>query len=198
METRTVIEADGTVWQRPLQWEEMGDGLLVFKPIPDNQHQAVVTDLCCILHEVIAYSGRGEVFPGVNVSNLAEAWLDNYRIPDVAVYLSGNSAVDRETHFQGGPDFAVEVISPGEDPHAKLGFYAKANTRELLVIHRKPWALELFVLADGVLRLAGRCDMAGGGPLASAVLPFTFRVVPGEARPEVEVSHGPTRRTWRV
>ena len=134
----------------------------------------------------------------MNVSDRVDDWTHNYRCPDLAVYLTVNSAVDHDTFWLGGPDFAVEVISPDEDPHAKLGFYASVGTRELLIIHRKPWAVELFVLTDGALRLAGRSDAAAPAPVASGVLPFSFRVVDGVARPEVEVAHAPTRRTWRV
>lgn len=64
----------------------------------------------------------------------------------------------------GGPDLAVEIISEGEDPHAKFAFYAAVNTREVLVVERDPWAAELFTLLDGQLVSAGRSDVGNGGP----------------------------------
>ena len=95
-------------------------------------------------------------------------------------------------------DLAVEIAGPGEDPHAKLGFYAAVNTRELLVVHRQPWVLELFTLAGGVLMLAGRSDADAPALLASAATGVTFRLVPGATRPEIEVGHPPGRQSWRA
>ena len=96
------------------------------------------------------------VFPGVNVSDREVKWTKNYRCPDVAVFLPGNPAKDRGTHWFGGPDFAVEVISPTTGPGKKFAFYAKVGVRELLLVDRKPWALELYRLQDGVLKLVGK------------------------------------------
>ena len=75
--------------------------------------------------------------------------MQNYRIPDLIVYLNTNPARDRDTHYVGGPDFALEVVSPGEDGTAKLDFYAAVGTREVLVIDRDPWALTLYRLENG-------------------------------------------------
>jgi len=49
----------------------------------------------------------------------------------------------------GGPDFAVEILNPGDRTPEKLPFYASVNVRELLVVDRDPWSLELFRLCDG-------------------------------------------------
>jgi Putative restriction endonuclease len=36
----------------------------------------------------------------------------------------------------GGPDFLVEVESPGDDTEEKVPFYSKIGARELLILHR--------------------------------------------------------------
>jgi Uma2 family endonuclease len=64
-------------------------------------------------------------------------------LPDVVVALAGGQAKDCGTHWCSGPDFVVEIRSPSEDPRDKLDFYAAVGTREVLVIDRDPWALEL-------------------------------------------------------
>lgn len=179
------------------RYDETWDGVLVMTPAPNNEHHRLQAFLVRVIATVIDDMARGETSFGVNVSDRAVEWTRNYRCPDVVVYLVGTPAVDHGTFWQGGPDFAVEVVSPGEDPHAKLGFYALVKTRELLVIHRDPWALELFTL-DGVsLRLTGQSDEAEPVALPSATTGLTFRVVRGPFRPLVEVTHPATNRTWR-
>ena len=63
---------------------------------------------------------RIRIFPGCNVSDRPKRWKKNYRCPDVAVFLPGNPAEDRETHWFGGPDFAVEILSPYDRSREKL------------------------------------------------------------------------------
>lgn len=122
--------------------------------------------------------------------------MQNYRIPDAVVYLASNPALDRNSHWVGGPDLAVEIVSPGEDPHEKLDFYAGINTRELLIVDRNPWSLELYQLASGQLQLAGRSDLSDPAVLASGVLPLTFQLQPATPRPRIVVAHIPTGQTW--
>ncbi len=81
-------------------------------------------------------------------------WTKNYRCPDVLVFLPGNPAEDRGTHWLGGPDFAVEIMSRGDRSRKKLDFYAKVGVRELLLIDRRPWKLELYRRHDDRLELA--------------------------------------------
>ena len=139
--------------------------------------------------------GRGKVYPGLNVSDREDDWTQNYRCPDVAVYLKANPAQDLGTYMFGGPDLAVEVVSPGEDPLAKLDFYAAVNTREVLIVRRDPWELELFRLAGQTLESAGRVDLAGG-MLAGESLGLTLKLVPGTERPRVEVTDVSSGRVW--
>ena len=122
----------------------------------------------------------------------------NYRNPDMSVFLNGTTAVCHDTHWVGGPDFAVEVISPGEAPRAKFAFYESIGTKELFIVHRKPWRLELFALADGQLKLASSSTLSSPAVCASAALGLTFRLVEGPRRPRIAVTHPATGRTWSV
>ena len=137
------------------RWTEVWDGVTVLSPLADTEHQNLVNSFGAVFWLVITQSSLGTVYQGVNLSDRTPNWLKNYRNPDVSVYLDGNPAADHGTHYVGGPDLAVEVISPGETPSAKFGFYAAVGTRELLIVNRKPWKLELYALADGQLKLAG-------------------------------------------
>ena len=62
------------------------------------------------------------------------------------------------TFWYGGPDFAVEVISPFDRSRKKFEFYARVGVRELLLVNRKPWSLELYRLDRGRAE-AGRQDL---------------------------------------
>ena len=178
------------------RWDEVWDGVYVMSPLPNNQHQTIGFKLAAAMDSVIGRDGRGQVFPGVNVTDREDNWEKNFRCPDVAVYLAGNPSVDRDTHWFGGPDLAVEIISRGEDPHAKLGFYAAVGTRELLVVNRRPWRLELFRLHGGTLREVGISTVEDGKTLASAAVPFTWRLVARQDRPFIETVCVETGQKW--
>jgi hypothetical protein len=165
-------------------------------PLPNNEHQMIVMDLCYAFCGAVDRRTGDRVLPGANVSDRDQDWLTNYREPDAVVYRAGNAAVDRNTHWIGGPDLAVEVISPGDKSRDKLDFYAKVNTREVLIVDRDPWALELYQLASGVLQPAGRLDLANPAVLASGMLPLTFQLRVGTPRPTILVTHTATGQTW--
>jgi Uma2 family endonuclease len=181
---------------QPNNRDEVWDGVVVMPPLPNNEHQTIVMDLCAAFCAVVNRAGGDRVLPGANVSDRDADWLTNYREPDAVVYLATNPAVDRNTHWIGGPDLAVEVVSPGDQSRDKLDFYAKVSTREVLIVDRDPWRLELYQLAGGKFQLAGRSDVANPAVLASGVLPLTFQLQPGTPRPVIHTTHTATGQTW--
>lgn len=179
------------------RWTEVWNGVTVVPSLPNNDHQRLVMDLAHAFRSVIDRTAGDQVLPGANVSDRGADWIKkNYRCPDVVVYLAGNPAIDHGAHWQGGPDVAVEVQSPGEKPRRKLKFYAKVGTRELLVIDRDPWAVELYQLVGGKLVSAGRSDIANPAAIASGVLPLTFQLRDQSPRPAVVVNQTATGQTW--
>ena len=101
----------------------------------------------------------------------------------MAVFLKGNPAKDRDTHWFGGPDFAVEIVSPSDRSRDKLDFYAKVGVRELLIVDRKPWKLELYRNDGSALALVGTCPVTKPKPLDSQVIPFRFTLAAAVPRP---------------
>lgn len=178
------------------RYDEVWEGLRVMPPMPNDEHQDIQGGIFAAVYDTVQVAGLGLARPGVNVSDRHVDWRKNYRSPDVVAYLDGNPAVNHGSHWVGGPDLAVEIISPGEDPLAKFDFYAAVHTREVLIVHRDPWYLELFGLVGGKLVSAGRSDLADPQTLPSGTIPLTFRLVPGTDRPRIEVTHPPTGRTW--
>ena len=131
--------------------DEVWNGTYVVMPPGDVEHQRVVARVSACLLDFIGY-GRGDcVYAGVNVSDRRDDWRENYRCPDVAVFRDGTSAENRGSHWYGGPDLAVEIVSPNDRTYEKLGFYAGIGTEELLVIDRDPWKLRLYRLDGGEL-----------------------------------------------
>ena len=169
------------------RWDEVWNGVYVMSPLPNNQHLNLGLRIARVLCSKIDDAGRGTTYPGCNVSDRRTGWKKNYRCPDVAVVLTGNPAEDCGTHWFGGPDFAVEIVSPRDRSRLKLPFYASVNTQEVLILDRNPWRLELFRLTDGVLTSVGTATVAGGETLQTASVPFTWRLIDGPERPMIEL-----------
>ncbi len=180
------------------RYDEVWDGVYVMSPLADDEHQDLAAGLTFAFYATVSVAGLGRVRPGVNVTDREDDWRKNYRCPDVVVFLNDTSAQNRGSHWLGGPDFAVEIASPGDRSRDKLAFYARVGTRELLLIDRDPWVVELYRLQEGVLTLAGTSRLETSEPLASTVLPLSFRLVPWEGRPRVEVVHQGDRQRWMV
>jgi Uma2 family endonuclease len=176
--------------------DEVWEGVLVVPPSANNEHQRIVSRIASVFSGLVDWDRGDQVLPGANVSDRVSDWLFNYRIPDVLVYLAGNPAVDHGTFWHGGPDVAVEIVSRGEDSHAKFAFYASVNTRELLIVDRDPWAVELYQLRGGHLVRAGRSDLPNPATLPSSVLPLTFRLEGAVPRPRIVMTHAVSGQVW--
>src|SRR3989304_1513428 len=148
------------------RWDEVWEGNYMMTPLPNIEHQEIAGGLVSAIRQVV---GRGQaiVLPGTNVSDRETDWKYNYRCPDVAVYLRDNPAKNCDTHWCGGPDFAVEIVSDDDQSRKKLPFYAKIGTRELLIVDSDPWGLGLFRLSDGELGSVGKSKIENGQMEAS-------------------------------
>jgi hypothetical protein len=195
VEAQTWLDAKSAIEPR---FTECWEGVTVVPPMANNPHQQLVMQLSYALSSVIDWEAGDKCLPGGNVSDYGEDWTFNYRCPDVIVYLAGNPAIDHDSHWEGGPDIALEILSRGENPEAKFEFYASIGTREVLIVDRKPWALELFRLKRGKLVSVGRSELPESSVLKSTVLPFTFQLKPGKPRPTIEMVHTTTGQVWKA
>jgi Uma2 family endonuclease len=178
--------------------DEVWNGVYVMAPVSDNEHQLVMSRL---LRAIDLSLGEGEdatVYPGVNVSDQPERWKTNYRCPDVAVYYRDNPAQDCGSHYLGGPDFAVEIVTPEDRSRKKFPFYASVGVRELLLVDRYPWSLELRRLRGDRLEIVGTSKVDQPDTLASTVLPLTFRLIAGDTRPRLEAKRPEDGRIWLI
>jgi Uma2 family endonuclease len=178
------------------RFDEVWDGVYVISPPRDNEHCLLAGRLIHILISAIDQDRALAIAIGGNVSDRPDRWKKNFRCPDGLVILPGSRAEDRGSHWFGGPDFAVEIISPGDRSREKFDFYAKVGVRELLLVDRKPWRLELYRLAAGQFEPAGISEPGSEELLTSDVLDMTFRLVAGQTRPQIEVACPADGRTW--
>lgn len=168
-------------------YDEVWEGVYVMSPDPNVEHQELSTLLTVALHSATRPSGA-RIVQGVDISDLDTDWRRNYRCPDLSIFMPGNRAEDRGSHFFGGPDFAVEIVCPEDRSREKLDFYKRVGVREALYIDRRPWTLELFRDDGEKLVTAGRVHPGDEAPLRSEVLGVLFRLLPGEPRPRIEVT----------
>jgi Uma2 family endonuclease len=178
------------------KFDEAWNGVVIMAPLPNDEHQELQLALSVPLFELIQLTRLGKVRPGVNVTDRYDDWRINYRSPDVVVYLKSNPSINNGSHWIGGPDFLIEIISPNEDPLAKLEFYAGIGTREMLTVERAPWALELFKLIDGELVSSGRVTEGDGANLTSETVKLGFSLESGTERPCIRMAQLNGDKIW--
>ncbi len=178
------------------RYDEVWDGVYVMSPLANLEHQGFAFRLASIIQEALTRDSPAVVLAGANVSDREAGWAKNYRVPDVTVTFPGGRAKECGTHYCGGPDFLVEIVSQDDRSREKFDFYARIGVRELLLVDRYPWSLELYRLVAGVLALVGKSDLSNPAALSSEVLPLSFRLVAGEDRPRIEVKHADGVQSW--
>jgi Uma2 family endonuclease len=193
LEERLIAERKANGLDR---YDEVWDGVYVMAPWPNDEHQRIAGFLQTIIGTLFQLTKLGEMRPGINLSDRPDNWTTNFRVPDVVVFLKSGSGVCHGAFWTGGPDFAVEVVSEGEDPEAKFEFYARLATRELLLIHRDPWRLELYAPHATTMRLLAASEANQPG-IASVSVGLTFALRGPADNPDLVVQH-PDGRAWTL
>jgi Uma2 family endonuclease len=176
--------------------DEVWEGVTFIMPEPDLEHVDLATFFVWAFRSVFDPADGHRVQGPTNISDCERDWTQNYRAPDISLFLSGNPAQDRRTHWLGGPDLAIEIVSPDDRSRDKLDFYAHVGTREVLVVDRHPWQLELYQLRRGRMRLKRTINPGDSEVLASSVVPMAFQLVRGRPRPKVKITHAGTGQEW--
>jgi len=137
------------------QRDEVWEGVLHMSLEPDREHQDFEGALESWLRQHWVRRGRSKVYHRINVAlpGSGADWIHNYRIPDLVLLTRDRFSIDHRTHFEGGPDVAVEIRSPDDESEEKLGFYARAGILEVWIIDRDTKAPELYVLDAGGYRI---------------------------------------------
>lgn len=148
-------------WRRRVgadRHDEMWEGVLHMPPMPNRDHDEFQFALRRSLGSLWAASREGRVAT-MNVA-LPGGWPNDYRVPDLILWTSKTDSRDRNTHFEGAPDVAIEIRSPGDESYEKLGFYARLGVAEVWVIDRDTKAPEVYVLRGSEYVLKA-CDADG-------------------------------------
>ena len=78
----------------------------------------------------------------------------------------------------------------------KLDFYATVRTKELLLLDRSPWSLELYRLEGNGMQLVGASAVDHLEILTTEVVPLRWRLVSGIDRPMVEAARLDGTQSW--
>ena len=180
------------------QHDEVWEGVYFMPPMASDDHQDLVFEFALVLGATISQPGLGKVRPGVNLAASAEDWEHDYRVPDVVVFLAGTAAENHDAFWTGAADFIIEITSPRDRTYEKISFYSRIGVRELLILNRQSWAVELYRHQDGGLQKVGDSTLERPEVLSSQKLPLEFCLIAGQQRPRVEVRHKTTGERWIV
>lgn len=178
------------------RFDEVWDGVYVANPLPTIDHQRILMNILRILEDNLR--NESIVIQRWSVSDRDEDWINNYRIPDVSVFLPENPGKNRRSHWYGGADFVVEIASPGDRTREKLPFYAKVNTREVLIVDLEDPAIELHRLDESEHKIVGRAIPGSRTKLESSVLPLRFTLKRNRSNVLIEVSRLDEDQKWLV
>lgn len=178
------------------RFDEVWDGTCLITPPRNIEHADIQAGVATAIRFALGFSSPAKAFFSVTVSDRLDDWEENYRRPDVAVVLPGSIAKDCGAYCLGGPDFIVEIVSPDDQSREKITFYERVGVREMLIIDRDPWRLELYRLQDGRLELVGQSEVGRSDILRSSVLPLSFQLIAGQPRPRIDVRHNDGVQQW--
>ena len=135
------------------RFDEVWEGTYMMSPLANNEHQEIQSGLCAAIRNALGWQSPFLILSGANISDREDDWEYNYRCPDVVVLAPDTKAKNCNTHWYGGPDFAVEITSPHDRSRDKFDFYGAVGVRELLLVDRNNWTLEFYRLREETLTL---------------------------------------------
>ncbi|MBN1287473.1 MAG: Uma2 family endonuclease [Anaerolineae bacterium] len=157
---------------------EWVDGEVIMYTAPvGGRHQKLIHFLLHLLDAYLAERPVGEVYSGPYPVKLGPDLPG--REPDIIFVAAEHMDRYKETHLDGPPDIAVEIISPGSiavDRGSKFYEYETASVREYWLIDPLRKEADFYRLSDE--GHYGRVQLDETGYFRSEVLP-EFRLDPG-------------------
>ncbi len=141
--------------------DEVWDGVLHMTPAPNDVHADIAQQLAELLGPPARVAG---LFPTMHEFNLGSSELD-FRVPD-----GGLHRARRWGTWEPTAPLVVEIISPGEDPWAKLAFYGEHHVDEVLIVDPAKRTVAWLALGEGRYLPIERSRLIELGPSALAEL----------------------------
>ena len=123
--------------------DEMWEGVLHMVPQPLSSHQLLGARLLVALTP--AADARGLLASYETSLFRPGTEQSDYRVPDLFV---ARPEFVSERGIEGRDELVIEILSPGDESHEKLPFYARVGCQEVLLIDRDTLALELYVRGE--------------------------------------------------
>jgi Uma2 family endonuclease len=141
---------------------ELNEGELIVMPPPKPRHGDCQVKLCSALHEFVTAHDLGILFTesGYRLTS------HTVRGPDVS-FVSKSRLQNPDEYFEGGPDLAVEIVSPGDDAsdlREKIQQYLSAGTSAVWVVYPRSRQIEIHT-QDKTSRALGIDDTLEAGSL---------------------------------
>ena len=148
---------------------ELIKGELLTMPLPQRFHGRVSANLTIILGQYVKANQLGDVYAenGYKIETDPDTVLG----PDVS-FVTRDRVKSSDGYYDGPPDLAVEVISPGDGRgkiERKLGLWLEAGTRSVWLVDPRHRTVEV------ISSLSGRRTLHEGDELVDNTVPG-FRV----------------------
>lgn len=143
---------DYRTWDDDQRWELVDGEAFCLSPAPAVRHQVIVGRLFGQLFQ--HFQGRPSE-PLVSPVDVKLSTADVVQ-PDIVVICDRSKIL--ESHIEGAPDLAVEVVSPSSQRHdrvRKLRLYAAAGVREYWLVQPYPAVIEVLQLTGPDYLIAG-------------------------------------------
>ena len=134
---------------------ELNEGVLLTMPPPKPRHGDCQARLAAALVEFASSRNLGSVYTETGY----RLTPDTVRAPDVS-FVSKARLQNPDEYFEGGPDLAVEVVSPGDDAsdlRQKIQQYLDAGTSVVWVVYPRSRQIEIHT-PDKTIRTLGAGD----------------------------------------
>ncbi len=130
---------------------ELTEGELIVMPPPKPRHGDCQLTLGAVLREFVVSRGLGRVY----TESGYRLTPDTVRGPGVS-FVRTSRLQDPDQYFDGAPDLAVEIVSPGDDAsdlREKIKQYLDAGTAVVWVIYPRSRQIEIHTPDKMICRL---------------------------------------------
>ena len=123
---------------------ELIKGELLTMPLPQLEHMRVSANLTIILGQYVKANRLGKVYAEGGYK--LESDPDTVLGPDVSFFSQDRIRLSPEGYFEGPPDLAVEVLSPGDRKDKvehKLSLWLEFGTRSVWLVNPRKRTVEV-------------------------------------------------------